>query len=179
MSTQPVCVHCGIEMPGASPSKMYCSRTCKRAFRAINPPERTDVHPCRMCGAEIPIGPGQGNRWLCSPECRRASVAKSVREFHLRRPEAEAIYRERTKQKKLPDSNLVRFYRHNPKAPRACQSCGESRVLDVAHRPGSERFGEWRSRANTVWPQMVWVLCPTCHMLLDRMNYSPKELGLK
>jgi hypothetical protein len=28
------------------------------------------------------------------------------------------------------------------------------------------------------WPEKVWVLCPTCHRLLDRMNYSPSELGL-
>jgi len=25
---------------------------------------------------------------------------------------------------------------------------------------------------------MVWVLCPTCHALLDRMHYPPEELGL-
>ena len=25
----------------------------------------------------------------------------------------------------------------------------------------------------------TWVLCPTCHRLLDRMNYTLEELGLK
>jgi hypothetical protein len=32
--------------------------------------------------------------------------------------------------------------------------------------------------ANMQWPEMVWVLCPTCHRLLDRMHYPPTDLGL-
>ena len=51
-------------------------------------------------------------------------------------------------------------------------------ALDVAHKPGHERVGAWRSAANCVWPTMVWVLCPTCHALLDRMHYPPEDLGL-
>jgi ribosomal protein L34E len=124
------------------------------------------------------LEPGQGNKWLCSRTCRKASQALSVRTFHKRRPQQEAIYRARTKAKKLPDGNLVRFYRTNPKAPKACESCGEERVLDVAHRPDARRLGQWRSSRNCKWPAMVWVLCPTCHALLDRMHYPPEELGL-
>jgi hypothetical protein len=90
----------------------------------------------------------------------------------------EAIYRARTKAKQLPDSNLIRFRRTNLDAPMACESCGETRVLDLAHKPEHRRNGEWRSVKNCSWPERVWVLCPTCHALLDRMNYSPEELGL-
>ena len=90
----------------------------------------------------------------------------------------EAIYRARAKGRQPADSNGERFYKWNPSAPRACQSCGESRVTEAAHRPECPRLGERRSRANMKWPEMVWVLCPTCHKLLDRMGYSPEELGL-
>jgi hypothetical protein len=93
-------------------------------------------------------------------------------------PEKEPIYRKKTKAKQLPDSNLLRFRRHNPDAPKACESCGENRVLDIAHKPGHERNGAWRNSENCKWPEKVWVLCPTCHALLDRMNYAPEELGL-
>ena len=135
-------------------------------------------HRCRMCDKPFPIEPGQGNKWLCSEDCRRASTAKSVREFHRRRPQAEAIYRMRTKDKRLPDANNMRFYRTNPDAPKACESCGEDRVIDVAHKPGHERHGSHRSSVNCKWPEMVWVLCPTCHALLDRMHYSTEDMGL-
>jgi hypothetical protein len=60
----------------------------------------------------------------------------------------------------------------------ACESCGEGRVLDVAHKPHARRYGAWRSAQNCKWPDMVWILCPTCHALLDRMNYPPEELRL-
>lgn len=90
----------------------------------------------------------------------------------------EAIYRARTREKLGPDSQNKRFYALNPNAPRACEACGEDRVIEVAHRPGYERLGARRSSANMQWPKMVWVLCPTCHRLLDRMHYPPEDLGL-
>ena len=63
----------------------------------------------------------------------------------------------------------------NPDAPKFCQSCAETRVLEIAHKPGHERFGERRNNGNQKWPEKVWVLCPTCHRLLDRMHYDPVE----
>ena len=172
------CIECDTEMSGSRFHKKYCSKKCKARWRKKNPPSDPTQHKCRVCEKVFPISSGQYNKWLCSPECRRASVAKSVREFHKRRPLAETEYRERTRAKKLPDNNLLRFRRHNPTAPTACESCGEKRVLDVAHKHGHERLGEWRNSKNCRWPEMVWVLCPTCHALVDRMNYPPEELGL-
>jgi len=165
-------------MPGSHIHRMYCSRRCKGRWQRKHPKAPVTSHACRVCGTPFGIGPGQHNKWLCSDICRRSSQAKSVRTFHQRRPQQEAIYRARTKAKKLPESNLARFYRSNPDAPRACESCGESRVLDVAHRPEMRRLGAWRSSRNCHWPAMVWVLCPTCHALLDRMGYPLHELGL-
>ena len=180
MEIHPKCVQCGVEMPGSHSHRKYCSGSCKAAYRKANPGGKADDgHNCRQCGTWVTIGHGQHNKWLCSDECRRASNAKSVREFHSRKPQAEAAYRARTKEKRLPDGNLHRFYRTNPDAPRACESCGEHRVLDVAHKPEHPRLGAWRNSKNCIWPTMVWVLCPTCHSLLDRMHYQPEELGLK
>ena len=179
MENNVTCVQCTAPMPGSNSHRRYCSGRCKAAWRRAHPgPPATDGHNCRMCGAWFALGPGQHNKWLCSAECRRASNAKSVRTFHIRQPAAEAIFRERTKAKRLPEGNLTRFYRTNPDAPRACEACGESRVLDVAHKPTHRRNGEWRSSQNCKWPSMVWVLCPTCHALLDRMHYPIGELGL-
>ena len=176
---KPQCVECGKSLEGSSPTRKYCSQKCKRLWRKKHgPKEPVKEHDCRMCGKSFPIGKGQANKWLCSEKCRKDSNAKSVREFHLRQPEAEARYRSRTKAKRLPEGNLVRFRRTNPDAPTACESCGEHRVLDVAHKPGHVRLGSRRSAKNCKWPEMVWVLCPTCHALIDRMNYPPEELGL-
>lgn len=175
----PVCIECGKEMPGSHSHRMYCSRKCKRIYRKKHPnPPRENGHICRICGKWFPIGPGQHNKWLCSDECRKASVAKSVRDFHKRAPQKQNLYRQRVKEKQGPDSNLKRFRKSNPAAPMACESCGETRVLDVAHKPGKERNGAWRNSKNCKWPEHVWVLCPTCHALIDRMHYSPEELGL-
>lgn len=176
---QPSCVQCGLELPGSHIHRRYCSGRCKARYRKLHGPrEKVTEHQCRSCGKVFPIGLGQGNKWLCSIECVRASNAKSVRNFHERRPQQEAIYRARTKEKCEPDSNILRFYRWNPDAPRSCESCGEHRVLEIAHKPSHQRLGRHRSKLNSSWPEMVWVLCPTCHRLLDRMGYSPSDLGL-
>ena len=174
-----LCVQCNCSMPPSHAHRKYCSGKCKAAYRKTHGGGIAEQgHDCRHCGKHFPIGPGQNNKWLCSDECRRASNAKSVREFHARRPLMESIYRARTKEKLPPDSQNRRFYSLNPNAPRCCEACGESRVTEIAHKPGHERLGQRRSAANMVWPEMVWVLCPTCHRLLDRMNYPPSELGL-
>ena len=178
-SLQPHCVECGIEMPGSHSHRKFCSVRCRGRWAKKNPyPPRDNGHVCRICGELFPITKGQHNKWLCSDKCRRASNAKSARTFHERRPKMQEIYRARTKAKLPPDSQNRRFYGLNPDAPRSCESCGESRVVEIAHKPGHERFGARRSSENLKWPEKVWVLCPTCHRLHDRMNYSPEELGL-
>lgn len=174
------CIECGKGMTRAHYHAKYCSPKCKARYRKKHGGGTlSGGHACRVCGKHIQLSSGQGNKWICSVECRRSSNARSVREFYKRRPEMEVIYRAKTKKKMLPDSANVRFYRLNPEAPRTCEACGESRVTEVAHKPGHERIGARRANGNLRWPEMTWVLCPTCHRLLDRMNYSPDELGLK
>ena len=177
---QPKCVTCGTEMPGSPSHRKYCSSLCKgRHRRAFGGGSAADGHTCRHCGTLFAVEAGQYNKWLCSEVCRKASNAKSVREFHARRPQQEAIYRARTKERRHPDGTFVRFYRAHPTAPRACESCGENRVLDLAHKPISKRNGARKTMQNSRWPEDVWVLCPTCHALHDRMNYTLEELSLK
>ena len=179
-NTNDHCLHCGKTEPNWNPCRKFCGCRCKAAhLREHGVQHKNHKHVCRMCRREFQITREQSNKWLCSDECRRVSVAKCVREFHLRSPERNAVYRARTKAKIGPDGNQRRFYKSNPIAPKACESCGEDRVLDVAHKPGLERNGERRSKNNYKWPEKVWVLCPTCHTLLDRMHYAPEELGLK
>lgn len=179
MQNLPKCVQCSAEMHDVRSHRRFCSTQCKGRWQRSNKPdEKITHHHCRNCGEKFQINSHQHNKWLCSEECRRASNAKSVREFHHRRPLAEKIYRSRTKEKKIPDSQNVRFNRINPGAPKCCESCGESRVLEIAHKPGHERLGKGRTNATMKWPEMVWVLCPTCHRLIDRMGYDPAEMGL-
>ena len=178
MSNTKPCKQCGKPHLFLRKDGNFCSQKCGASWRWANRPNPVSEHTCRNCGKVFPIRPDQNQKWTCSNECRRARVAKTVREWHLRNPERESVYRLRSKDKQLPDSNLTRFRRYNPEAPKSCESCGEIRVLDVAHKPGFERNGQWRNSKNCKWPEMVWVLCPTCHALLDRMRYPYSELGL-
>ncbi len=173
------CIQCGKMDRPWNPMRKFCGWRCKKVHAVKHGwSNAAGYHICRVCGNAFPIFLGQNNKWLCSGECRRESVARCVRNFHLRHGSRSQVYRARTKEKQLPDSNLIRFRRSNQNAPMRCESCGEKRVLDVAHKPGHQRSGAWRSAKNCKWPEMVWVLCPTCHSLIDRMHYPPQELGL-
>ncbi len=173
------CLNCDTLYETKFSKSTYCSQKCGAAYRWKMSPKDTDKpRKCIECDKEFFATPDANQKRICSIECKRIRDSRSVREFHKKNPDKESWYRKRAKDKKLPDSNNIRFYRANPLAPKSCESCGENRVLEVAHKPGYERNGYGRSLANTKWPEMVWVLCPTCHRLHDRMNYSPEELGL-
>ena len=77
------------------------------------------------------------------------------------------------------DSKLERLCRKYPAIPKSCQSCGESRVVEIAHRPEFRHVGGViGSNIENRAPHMIWVLCPTCHKLLDKGICTPSELGL-
>lgn len=135
---------------------------------------------CRVCEKPFPVVKQRddANRQHCSRECAVESARASRRRFYQNKPEKYVEYHRKSRERLGPDGNLKRFYARYPDAPRACQSCGEKRVLDVAHKPGHERNGAWRSAKNTTLDK-VWILCPTCHALIDRMGYVPSELGLE
>lgn len=175
--------HCGLCGKLFAPEKVtvkWCSLECKKDFddRRQKAKGETIRRFCWQCGKTFPVtSQGDRNRWHCSSECATRSAKESRSKFYYSNPTKDAEYRARSKERRGPDGNLPRLYRRYPDAPRACQACGENRVLDMAHKPEFRRMGAWRTRENSSLDK-IWALCPTCHALLDRMNYSPEELGL-
>lgn len=174
------CGFCGSPFAPKTAWQKFCTDRCgnKAAWQVKKAGGLARRH-CRQCGTGFDLqSRADANRWHCSPECSVQSARDSRSKFYARNPGKMTEYRATSREKRGPDSNLKRFYARHPDAPRACQSCGEARVLDVAHRPEHRRNGAWRSKANTTL-EKVWILCPTCHALLDRMHYPPADLGLR
>lgn len=180
MDKKRFCCHCSEPYEATTAWQKYCTRVCHaRAERKRNGLVRDKGRFCKQCGIHFFPPSDSGNKLHCSDECALKSARQSRCKFwdkSDRKEKSKKYYRNRI-DKVGKDGNLKRFYHRHPDAPRVCQSCGEDRVLDVAHKPGHERNGAWRSAKNTT-PDKVWILCPTCHALLDRMNYSPSDLNL-
>lgn len=177
------CVMCGEPFQATRPGHKYCSRPCEtkryRESKGLGRKLATEGRYCRQCGTHFWPDPDTGkNKQHCSPECSTKSARESRSKFYEKHP---GIYQKYYAQSRLntgPDGNLPRFYVRFPHAPKSCEACGENRVLDIAHKPEHRRAGAWRSKANTTWPDKVWILCPTCHALIDRKRYGPASLGL-
>lgn len=183
METIKFCVFCGTQFQSTNAWHKYCSDKCRDTYNN-NRKERTLLvgRFCRQCGVQFfPDLKDGKNKQHCSSDCSKKSARESRSKFWERlgdkKKEKMSEYHVKNRDKVGPDGNLKRFFARHPEAPKACQSCGETRVLDIAHKPGHKRNGEWRSVKNTTL-EKVWILCPTCHALLDRMNYDPAELGL-
>lgn len=171
------CVGCGAVFKRNAVLKQYCTMACRQATLAIKRPTWVPTTTeCTMCSKSFQYI-GRPVRKLCSEECRRESARRHRAAFARKRPEQLEVYRETQRAKKKRDTLLGRLWRKYPWLPRACESCGESRVLDVAHRPGQERRGLWISVTGS-HPDRIWILCPTCHALLDRCKLTQAELGI-
>lgn len=173
------CAKCGRSFDSYHNVQRYCSEACRLSAHNDRHPIADPHRDCRTCGATfVRSGRGHSNKQHCSTECAAASARRVRREFDRRRPERDAIYRGRQKAKRQRDTSLERLWKKYPWMPRECEACGEGRVLDIAHRPEHARRGAWRTMANTS-PGMIWVLCPTCHALLDRLGFSAEQLGIR
>ena len=174
------CILCGHVFEAKTPWAKYCSLLCKGKNYANTKSRKLDAgRYCRQCGQKFfPSYETGANQQHCSVECSRKSARESRSKFYQKNPQKYLLYYRKTKNKIGPDGNLKRFRRRYPTVPMVCQSCGETRVVDIAHKPQFRRNGSWRSVKNTT-PDKIWILCPTCHALMDRMHYSPNELGLK
>ena len=173
------CTLCNKPFSAQRPDKKWCSSYCAQRAGRIRRQEHkgTTEHGglCGRCGAHFEIVPPSTNRRYCSTACSVAAARElrrlwARREYKKRRPNYEA-------KRKGRDTMLGRLGRRYADIPRACESCGEARVLEVAHRPTHKRNGAWRIAAN-LRRHMFWVLCPTCHKLLDRGICTQEELGL-
>jgi hypothetical protein len=172
-----ICVCCGTGFVGRRPDKKYCCFACQARQGRRRRGEQVDIHSrrCGECDSEFTIQYPAMNRRYCSDECSTIAAKRSRRQFHKKKPYIQKLYNSRRKYK---DSGVVtRLFRRFPELPKACQSCGEARVVEIAHRPDFRRNGAFRKIENSQ-PHMIWILCPTCHKLLDRGISTPLELGL-
>ncbi len=161
------CSDCGVRFSAKRPDKRYCSPACQARVGRRRRNEQTDItkagRNCLLCGKHFDITPPNTNRRYCSENCARESARSQRRAFHRRRPGIQKIYNSR---RPFGDSVIARLRRKYPDLPSACEACGEDRILEVAHKPEFKRNGAWRIVANTQ-RHMFWLLCPTCHKLLD------------
>ncbi len=173
------CSLCGTSFNAVRPDKRYCSPKCQARAGRLRRHEQTDItksgRDCGTCGKHFEITPPSTNARYCSPKCATQASRIQRRAFHRRNPEAQTIYNARRPYK---DSRLTRLKRKYPDLPSACESCGEQRIVEIAHKPTHKRNGAGRLMSNSA-RHMIWVLCPTCHKLLDCEICTAKELGLK
>jgi hypothetical protein len=177
------CVMCGTAFQAKTAWARYCSIKCKsKRYNESKGYKLSKGRFCKQCGVQFfPDFRTGANQQHCSKECSRKSARESRSNFWGKQKDPKQKmkdYHKKSTAKIGPDGNLKRFRSRYPDVKLECQSCGESRVVDIAHKPEHKRNGAWRSVKNTT-PEKVWILCPTCHALLDRMNYTPEELGLK
>ncbi len=172
------CVVCSTPFEANTSRHMYCSRSCEtrrqRERKGIK--LESEGRHCRQCGYHF--APTSNHQMHCSPKCSNRSARESRSKFFARNPNSMIEYSKRYRNRVGGDGNLIRFFIRHPNAPRQCQACGDDRVLDIAHRPEYKRNGAWHTAKNSTWPEKVWILCPTCHALIDRKGYDPASLGL-
>ena len=171
------CVFCGTDFLATRAWHKFCSHNCKEKKRRKDNGLVRDVGRfCKQCRKHFI--PESSHKQHCSNECSIKSARQSRNKFLKKNPDVYLKYYKKSKLKNGKDGNLVRLYKRYPDLPKECQSCGENRVLDIAHKPNHKRNGAWRSAKNTT-PEKIWILCPTCHALLDRKGYEPNKLNLK
>jgi predicted nucleic acid-binding Zn ribbon protein len=169
-----MCQHCSAPISAQRRTKRYCSERCAVQKFRRPPGERA----CRVCGAAFTPPRHEYNRRHCSTECARQSAKASRQRFRQQRPERIEAHRAKQRAKCERDTAIQRVWKKWPALPRQCEACDETRVLDIAHRPEHRRNGAWATMANRT-PEMIWILCPTCHALLDRLGYTAEQLGIR
>lgn len=179
---QATCPHCSLTFVKKRLDQIFCSSACSKKGHWKTRPQShqpsTD-RTCRHCGnLFVAQGQSDSNRQYCSIECSREGARKSRREFRQRNPGYGPGPNGKPDTRKRPNPGmLVRLRRKYPDLPSACESCGEARIVEIAHKPAFARRGRWPSM-DVMQRHMFWILCPTCHALIDRANYTPEALGL-
>lgn len=174
------CRFCKQTYQGTRRDRLYCSVacSCKASYRRrLRKPSILDVgRKCAWCKNRFRPEWPDCNRRYCSTECARKAITASRRAFHRRNPRRQREYNSR---RPFKDAKLIRLRRKYPQLPTACQACGENRVVEVAHRPAFRHLGGViGSNIKHRMPHMIWILCPTCHKLLDKGICTAEELHL-
>jgi predicted nucleic acid-binding Zn ribbon protein len=184
MSYSKFCTICGVAFEAKFPHQQRCSRACTTVAglrrqrvkdQSLTIEEwETRRRLCRWCGQEFRLTSRDANaRQYCSDDCQKAGYAERKKAFHARNPGKQSEYNRRRGR----DTLIIRLRRRFPDLPESCEACGESRVLDLAHKPQHARNGAHRT-LRVYQRYMFWILCPTCHALVDRGVVAPTAMGL-
>lgn len=163
----------------------FCSEICgaQWLYKVRNKVIRE--RKCDICQTEFSYKRGERLRF-CSDKCATISAkearlnnARFLAQWRKENPDAIKVYNDRRKEthpKEVKSGMPQRFFKKYPHIKPICQSCGESRIVELAHK--IPRNGAWRTLRNTT-ENDVWILCPTCHRLLDFGICSKQELGIE
>ena len=188
MSYQHTCIICDSPYEAKVPHQNYCSPACRNVSVLRKNKERNQSltveewqsrkRYCLWCGMEFQLrNKDANNTQYCSSGCRSTGYKQRQAEFYERNPGIMKQYNRKRVETHGRKTLLLRLYKRFPDLPTACESCGESRVLDLAHKPEHARNGAART-LRLYQRHMFWVLCPTCHALLDRLKTPPDNMGL-
>lgn len=179
-----VCQRCDKPFIAYRKTCKWCD-ACKTAtWRGMPPIERR----CLWCDVSFTIERGApkaiaGRRYCCNEHsvlgARKSRIESAKRlangEPHRYGGRPRTIDEQEAQQRKK-DGVVARFFRKYPDRLKVCESCRESRVVELAHK--TPRKGAWRSLNRNMRSEDVWVLCPTCHKCLDYGIQTIDELGL-
>lgn len=178
------CDQCGkIYVPFRSRSR-FCTELCGAMWHYQQDNTVQRERKCKECGSRF-VYDGSNRLNYCSDECarivagrRRQENTKRSAQWRKDNPDTTDTYRETQKQRnpeQVKGGLTQRFFAKYPHIPYRCQACGESRIVELAHK--TPRRGAWRTLKNTT-EKDVWILCPTCHRCLDMKIQTQQELGL-
>lgn len=119
------------------------------------------------------------NKRYCSDAC---AVRARIRDRGWHKasfPRAMSAYNRQRAKRHGTDTLINRLRKRFPDLPTVCEAsdCDEARVLECAHKPEFKRNGAWRT-LDRYERRMFWMLCPTCHRVLDHGIAMPEQLGL-
>lgn len=181
------CGHCGAAFTTGIRNAQYCQELCRtRASRARRDETKAGEwlrtpRTCPLCRAEFMCTMETGpNKKYCSPKCSIEARARyhswwTRTEF----PKAMKAYNAARARNHGPDTLTNRLRKRYPDLPTVCEvpTCTEARVLECAHKPEYRRNGGWRTM-DKYERHMFWMLCPTCHRVLDMGIETPEQMGL-
>ena len=181
------CGQCHIQFSTGNRAALYCTEAC-RTKAATKRRDRTNSGEwlrtkiaCGICGKEFFRTKATGpNKKYCSVECTTHARKRDYERFKILTPRAMKGYNQNRYQRHGRDTLITRLYKHYPDLPKICEAkdCNEARVLEAAHRPEFKRNGAWRTM-DKYERHMFWMLCPTCHRVLDFGIETPVQLGLQ
>lgn len=181
-ATDVVCLCCGTSFATERRTRRWCD-SC-RSLGKRGRDEYAVSRQCQWCGESRTFTRGdraRSNKRYCSPECKRQAALESRMQSRERQRLGETSRAGGRPRKHSPaeatayrnGSLQERFFIRNPDIAKQCQSCGEGRVVELAHK--IPRRSAWRKLPAS---DEVWVLCPTCHKLLDYGIESRESLGI-